>query len=447
MKYKAAVFFIPITKLKTMKVAILFACIICCNVTNAQQSTVIISSSNPSVTTANLEQGSANNPIYNFTLTVHSVAATLSTINFTNTNAADILNYKLWYNTNNSMSGATSLAPVINTTLGTGLHVFTLAAPLKLAVGISHHFFITTDVAAAGTSTVNNVLSVSAPVTALTFIDPAPVFAGTAHAGAVQTITGVATEDTTQDRLDLGFGGSFDFKEGINTAKFFYSFNFQKPSAFCKKSGFMFGVYQTATSGFSDSVNYQLLPYFNRSSRTESYLLKGNDSVRITKAQVNGMSRSQEIKTLGGYFNILHLLSTRPAQKAKVYGLLNMEYARRSFKTTYNYNVTALDTITIPTDSLLYYSAAGSHTKTSFSDEAYFGAGLLLKYISRHVDFNICGILGAGNYNNWQVLCDQHKHKIYQHQYRVGSGLQGAGKKQDGYSILFFLSFGKNLYR
>lgn len=386
-----------------MRQAIFFVAVLLCNIANGQ-STVIISSSNPAVKAANLEQGSANNPIYNFTLTVYTAASILNTVSFTttNTNATDIVNYKLWYNTSNSLSGATNLAPVITAALGTGVHVFTLTAPLTLGVGSNHYFFITTDVAAAGTSVVNNVVSVSAPVATLTFA-AAPTFAGTTYAGGIQTISHTAEEDTTLDRLDLGFGGSFDFKEGLNSTKFFYSFNFQKPTAFSRKAGFLFGIYQTATTGFTDSVNYQFLPFINRSARTENYLLKGNDSVRITKAQVNGMSRSQEIKTLGGYFNIIHLITKSATNKARLYGVLNMEYARRTFKTTYNYNVTPLDTLTIHKDSLSNYLAAGTHTQTSFSDEAYFGAGLLLKYVTKDIDFNICGILGAGNYNNWQT--------------------------------------------
>ena len=151
---------------------------------------VVLASSSPAVPAASLGQGTTNNSIYNFNLTISTTSTTLTSVTFntTNTSASDVTNYKLLYNTTNTIGGATTLLPSISSSLGTGSHTFTLSSPPTLAVG-TYYFFVTTDVAASGTSTPGNTLSVSAITTSnLSFSGTAPSVSGTASAGGTQTI-------------------------------------------------------------------------------------------------------------------------------------------------------------------------------------------------------------------------------------------------------------------
>jgi|GEM_PF-3300142 len=209
-------------------------------------------------------------------------------------------------------------------------------------------------------------------------------------------------EDTLLNRTDLAFGGSFDFKEGIDNTQFYYGFHLERPKALGKRWGFSFGIYQTALSTYSDSTNYDLSnQLYAPNTRTGNFSIRG-DSVRIIRAQVDGYSINQKATSLGGYFNPTFLI-TRPGKKLSVYGLANLEYVRRTITTTTNFTLASLDTITVSKDSFTKYTPVGSQVSTRFSDEGYFGIGFLIRYLTNSVDFNIGAAWGQSNYAGiWQ---------------------------------------------
>jgi len=125
-----------------------------------------VSLSSPSqVSAQNMPQASLNNVIYNFQLAVSTASATLNSVTFTTVaspayTAADISNFKLWYNSTNSFSGAKLLKSI--TGAGAGANTFN-AFTRSIASATTGYFFITADIQNA--ATVGNGLYINAITT------------------------------------------------------------------------------------------------------------------------------------------------------------------------------------------------------------------------------------------------------------------------------------------
>jgi hypothetical protein len=148
---------------------------------------IVLSSSNPAVAAANLNQGTVEQPIYSFSTAITNANAALNSFTFTTSGtyaAADITKFKLWYNTTNNLSTATQIGSPIISTLGTGSHTFS-GITLTTNAGSTGYFWITVDVASIPTNA--NTISVNAITTAnLTYL--MGFKSGTAYAGGIQTI-------------------------------------------------------------------------------------------------------------------------------------------------------------------------------------------------------------------------------------------------------------------
>ena len=120
------------------------------------------STTNPAVPAASICQGGLKYPVYAFDLTVASGPVTLTGCNFTTAGgtyvATDVVKFQLWYSAT-TLAAATQVGSDITTTLGNGLHTFTIGTPPSLATGL-WHLWITIDVAAA--AGVGNTIIVSA---------------------------------------------------------------------------------------------------------------------------------------------------------------------------------------------------------------------------------------------------------------------------------------------
>ena len=166
----------------------------------AVSQTVTLSSVNPAVAAANLNQNTLKQPVYSFNTAVSVANATINTVTFTSTGSyliADINKFQLWYNTSNNIGTATKIGSDITTALGTGGHSFTALTQL-INSGITGYFWITVDVAA--TPTTGNTLTVNA-ITTVNLTFSSGTKSGTTSNGGVQTF---------QMLLDSDGDGIFD---------------------------------------------------------------------------------------------------------------------------------------------------------------------------------------------------------------------------------------------
>ncbi len=151
-----------------------------------QAPSIVLSSSNPAVSAANLVSLSTKNPIYRFTTAITNANATLTGVSFTTANslATDITKYQLWYNTADNLSTASQVGTDITSALGTGSHSFS-GFSQSINAGSTGYFWITTDI---DNNAINgDSIKVSALTTAdLTFM--AGSKSGTAYLGGKQTI-------------------------------------------------------------------------------------------------------------------------------------------------------------------------------------------------------------------------------------------------------------------
>ncbi|HLO74550.1 MAG TPA: choice-of-anchor D domain-containing protein [Flavobacterium sp.] len=133
---------------------------------------IVLNSANPAVTASTITQGTTNNVIYAFDLSVAGANATLNNVVFNTSGtyaASNITNFKLWYSTDATFnSGVDSNIENETATLGVGSHTFT-AFTQVINVGTTGYFFITTDIPC--TSTDGNTIVVNAITIAdLTFV-------------------------------------------------------------------------------------------------------------------------------------------------------------------------------------------------------------------------------------------------------------------------------------
>jgi hypothetical protein len=109
---------------------------------------IALSSANPAVVAANVNQGAVDKSIYAFSTAVTNVNATLNSVTFNTTGSyvdADITRFKLWYNTSNNFSSAFQVGSDIIGSLGTGSHTFS-GFSVTTNAGSTGYFWITVNI-------------------------------------------------------------------------------------------------------------------------------------------------------------------------------------------------------------------------------------------------------------------------------------------------------------
>ena len=140
------------------------------------------------VSAANVQQYAQKHVLSAFTLAVTDATATVSSIAFTSSgtyDAADITKFQLWYNTSNSLSGASQIGSDITSSLGTGAHTFSSLAR-SISAGNTGYFWITANFAPA--ATIGNTIAVSSITTSDITLSSCGSKSGSITAGGTQTI-------------------------------------------------------------------------------------------------------------------------------------------------------------------------------------------------------------------------------------------------------------------
>ncbi len=109
---------------------------------------IVLSSDNPAVAAADLEQGTSDNIIYSYSTTISNINTTLDSVLFTTTGSYDdddFSRFKLYYSTTNDFTTATQVGSSLITNLGTGTHTFT-SISLECIAGTTIYFWITVNV-------------------------------------------------------------------------------------------------------------------------------------------------------------------------------------------------------------------------------------------------------------------------------------------------------------
>ncbi|MBN1952482.1 MAG: hypothetical protein JW801_14870 [Bacteroidales bacterium] len=148
---------------------------------------ILLSSTHPAVSATSLLQGSTDQRIFKFTNVITGTNRTINSISFTTDgtyDATDILNFRLYYNTTNSLVSATQIGSTITGSLGAGTHTFSGLSQTILG-GTTGYFWITTDVAL--TATPGRTLWV-VPVTTSDLTYSSGSLSGFTYAGGIQTI-------------------------------------------------------------------------------------------------------------------------------------------------------------------------------------------------------------------------------------------------------------------
>ena len=148
--------------------------------------TVALASPNQSAAST-IGRNWTNTDIASFTLATTVASTTLSQIDFTTTGTvvnADLTNFKLWYNSTNTLNGATQLGSSITTSKGAGSHSFTSLAHI-LTMGTTEYYWITIDVGASATNAAT--IAVSAFTTSNITLTSGNK-SGSTTAGGTQTI-------------------------------------------------------------------------------------------------------------------------------------------------------------------------------------------------------------------------------------------------------------------
>lgn len=146
-----------------------------------------LSSSNPAVTAANIPQGSIKVPIYKFSTAVTVANTILNSVSFTttNSNAADLVRYQLWYKNTDFFAQAVQIGTDITTSMGSGVHTFS-GFSQSILIGETGYFWITADVSYS--ATIGNTFEVSSAITTSDLIFVSGNKTGTARVGGKQTI-------------------------------------------------------------------------------------------------------------------------------------------------------------------------------------------------------------------------------------------------------------------
>jgi len=158
---------------------------------------IVLNSANPAVAANNIIQGTSNNVIYAFDLSVTTNIATLTGVTITTSGtyaAANLTNLKCWYSTNATFEPTDSLLSTKTTSLGAGTHIFPSFTSKTTNPGLTRYLFITTDLPCSATS--GNTIIVNAITTSdLTFAVGNK--SGSASAGGTQTILTATPNNVT----------------------------------------------------------------------------------------------------------------------------------------------------------------------------------------------------------------------------------------------------------
>jgi len=147
---------------------------------------LIVANPTTAVTAANICASATIVPIHAFKITGSNGGGNLTNFSFTTTGtyaAADITNFKIWYNSSNDLASASSLA-TNSSPAGAGSQTF---PAFTRAISGTEFYWITMDVAATPTN--NATITVSA--SANTNLTASVSTSGTASASSTQTLKGV----------------------------------------------------------------------------------------------------------------------------------------------------------------------------------------------------------------------------------------------------------------
>ncbi|OFY05371.1 MAG: hypothetical protein A2W94_07435 [Bacteroidetes bacterium GWE2_42_42] len=160
-----------------------------------------------SVAASNICAGTTKVPLQSFSLAVAAGCnGNLTNVGFTTTGTyvqADISKYQLWYNTSNSLAGATQLGPDLASSGGAAARTFSAFTSPTLTAGSTYYFWITADIASGAGN--GNTIAINAIATGN--LTSTSTKAGSTTAGGTQTIIAAPTTATNSSTQSI-CGGS-----------------------------------------------------------------------------------------------------------------------------------------------------------------------------------------------------------------------------------------------
>lgn len=159
---------------------------------------IILSSNNPAVPITNINQGTDDNIIYAFNLSVTSSDAIFTAFDFTTSGtyaASNITNFKAWYSSDATFNSATDiqLGNQLSSSLGSGSHTFN-GFNRNISSGTTAYIFITADIPCDATDG-NNLMINAISTSDLTFNSGNK--SGNASDGGLQTFVTVPPNDVS----------------------------------------------------------------------------------------------------------------------------------------------------------------------------------------------------------------------------------------------------------
>ncbi len=148
---------------------------------------LVFSSTNPAVSSANLAPGSVKQPIYRAVLVASGGGGNLTQVTFTPSGtfaSSDISKYQFWYNTTDNLSTASTNGPDV-TTIPASNNLVTFLVYSPYFANATYYMWITADISAGATS--GHTLTVAALTTSNFTISPGTK-SGTMYIGGTQTI-------------------------------------------------------------------------------------------------------------------------------------------------------------------------------------------------------------------------------------------------------------------
>jgi hypothetical protein len=358
----------------------------------AQTPAVVVYSDSPAVAPSLLMQGVKDNCVYKFMLKVSSAPAILTGVRFTtnNTSATDFENYRLFWGTSNSLKESKTIARIVDS-LGSGSHTFNLTtSPLVLTSNSQpYYFFITSDVADSGKSTVANTLIFPAAIKGadLSFIGTTPAIKDSSFPGGNQTIvpntsfatvTPNSTKDTSArdvvtNQLMFLNAANFDFS-GQLASNYVGHVNIYAPHpvdhGFWKFMGFNVGIMKLNYSN-NDTVQAQKV--------TENVLIDPLQKPIMGSKYLRQLNvYSTQIKQTAWSFYaqpLFQLTDSASNQKVFVHG--HFELLVNKYTTTTSVNNIRTDTAVVDSSASVFRS--DGNNQTSFNNkflDGYFGVGL-----------------------------------------------------------------------
>ena len=183
--------------------------------------TLTISNPTTAVGTASLCGPATKVPIHAFNIVCTGGASILTNFQFTTTGtyvAADLINYKIWWNSSNSLATATSLAANANPG-GSGLKTFTPFS-LNIPNNTTYYFWITADISATPvnghTLTVGSSSSTDMTTTAIRTGGPTTA-SGTQTMNAIPATPGVIAGSVSAAPLTTGLSYTIAAVSGATT--------------------------------------------------------------------------------------------------------------------------------------------------------------------------------------------------------------------------------------